>query len=58
MKHTKRYLVYFWDRDIQESYVNDYDIELEETLEVGRRDTIDYGTFLGEFNIEELMNVQ
>lgn len=56
MRHTKRYLLYSWDRDKQESYINDYDIELNEVLEAGRRDIIDYGTFLGEFDIEDEAN--
>ena len=56
MRYTKRYLVYSWDKDEQESYVNDYDIEIGEALEEGRRDPIDYGTFLGEFDTEDEAN--
>ena len=56
MRYTKRYLVYSWDKDEQESYANDYDIELGEALEEGRRDPIDYGTFLGEFDTEDEAN--
>ena len=56
MRYTKRYLVYSWDKDEQESYTNDYGIELDEALEEGRRDPIDYGTFLGEFDTDEEAN--
>ena len=56
MAHKKRYLVYSFDRDCQESYMQDYDQELFEALEEGRRDPMDYGDFIGEFDTEDEAN--
>lgn len=54
--NTKRYVVYGFDRDCQENYMQDYDIELFEALESGRRDPMDYGEQLGEFDSEDEAN--
>lgn len=52
----KRYVVYGWDEDAQKNYADDYDKELTDSLEEGRRDAIDYGYKLGEFDSEDDAN--
>lgn len=52
----KRYLVYGWDEDAQKNYADDYDRELTDSLEEGRRDVIDYGEEQGEFDNEDDAN--
>ena len=52
----KRYVVYGWEEDDQKNYEDDYDRELNDSLEEGRRDVIDYGDVQGEFDNEDDAN--
>jgi hypothetical protein len=49
----KRYVVYGWDEDAQKNYADDYNKDLTDALEEGRRDIIDYGEERGEFDNED-----
>lgn len=52
----KRYVVYGFDSDCQESYLEDMGIELFDALESGRRDPMDYGDKIAEFDSEDEAN--
>ena len=52
----KRYVVYWWDEDAQKNYADDYDKDLNDALNEGRRDVIDYGEEQGEFDNEDDAN--
>lgn len=54
--NEKRYVVYGFDYDCQEEYERDMGISLCEAAEAGRRDIMDYGDKLGEFDSEDEAN--
>ena len=56
MDNIKRYVVYGFDLDCQETFMDDCDIDLSEALESGYRTPMEYGEQLGEFDSEDEAN--